>query len=206
MIIHGATPSPFFRKVIVTLEEKGLRYDRKDTAPFPKTEALLAMHPMGKIPILEHEGGFVPDSSVICAYLERLAPEPSLYPADPKAFAKALFLEEYADTKMLDVIGAIFFERYVKPNVFQGETDEARVAELAENELPGVLDYLEAQLPEGPGTVLEDFSIADAALGAHLGGLHFSGMELDAGRWPRLGAYLSGLLERPSFQKAMAMG
>lgn len=204
MIVYGATPSPFYRKVAVAFEEKGLSFDRKDMAPFPKTPELLAMHPLGKIPILEDGGTFIPDSSVICAYLERVHPEPSLYPSDPKDFARALFLEEYADTKGAEVIGGIFFERFVKPNLFQQETDEARVSELVENDLPGVLDYVESQIPEGRDTLLDEFSIADVAFGAHLGGLLFANIEIDASRWPRTAAYLKAVLARPSFQKVMA--
>ncbi|HEU4431727.1 MAG TPA: glutathione S-transferase family protein [Myxococcota bacterium] len=205
MRLYGATPSPFFRKVRVVLEEKGIPYEIERLAPVPKTPELLALHPMGKIPILRDGAVVVPDSSVICAYLEKKVPSPQLYPDDPAEFARALFLEEYADTKLGEVMGGIFFERFVKPNILQQPTDEARVKEKLENELPGVMDYLETQVPSDGDSVLARFGIADAALGAHLGNLTFAGLEIDARRWPRTARYYHALLARPSFKTATAM-
>jgi glutathione S-transferase len=205
MIVHGATPSPFVRKVIVALEEKGIPYSRKELVPFPKTPQLLAMHPMGKIPVLEHEGRFIPDSSVICAYLEKIHPLPALYPDDPAELAQALFLEEYADTRMVDVIGGILFGRLVKPRFFQRETDEARVRELLEQGLPPVMEYLESVVPSERGSALARFSIADAALGTQLGSLAFADIAIDATRWPRTARYCRALHARPSFQRATAV-
>src|SRR5262245_63453275 len=102
---------------------------------------------MGKIPVLRDGEVVVPDSSVICAYLEKKHPSPALYPSHPADYAKALFLEEYADTRLNEVTGGIFFERFVKPKILQQTTDESRVRELLEGALPPVMAYLESQLP-----------------------------------------------------------
>jgi glutathione S-transferase len=202
MKLYGANGSPFFRKARVVLEEKGIPYETENLIPVPKTPALLALNPMGKIPILRDGEVVVPDSSVICAYLEKKYPSPAVYPADPAEYAKALFLEEYADTRMGEVMGQILFERVVKRFVLQQEPDEAHVAELIANGVPPVMDYLETQVPVDRDTVLPRFSIADAAIGAQLGNLTFSGVELDAGRWPRTARYYQALLARPSFKTA----
>ncbi len=204
MIVHGASGSPFVRKVLVALQEKGLDYELKSLVPFPKTPELLALNPLGKIPIFEHGDLTVPDSSVICAYLERLKPEPRLYPEDPKELARALWLEEYADTKLLEVVGPVFFERFVKPNVFQGETDEGRVKDALENLIPPVFDYLEGQLGEAADTLLSALSIADLAVGCQLQALGLVDEEIDASRCPKLARYTAGLHARPSFQKAVS--
>ena len=45
--LKGATPSPFYRKVMIVLEEKGLDYETEMLIPFPKTPELLAMSPLG---------------------------------------------------------------------------------------------------------------------------------------------------------------
>src|SRR5258708_7762767 len=100
MKLYGANRSPFFRKARVVLEEKGIPYQVERLAPVPKTPELLAMHPLGKIPILRDGDVVVPDSSVICAYLERVHPKPALYPESAADLAAALFLEEFADTRM----------------------------------------------------------------------------------------------------------
>jgi glutathione S-transferase len=204
MKLYGASQSPFVRKARIVLEEKGIPYETENLIPVPKTPELLALHPMGKIPILRDGEVVVPDSSVICAYLEKKHPSPALYPGDPADLAKALFLEEYADTRMFEVLGPILFERVVKRFVFQQEPDEARVADLLARELPPVLDYLEFQVPGDRDSVLARFSIADAALGAQLGSLTSGGIEIDARRWPRTARYYRALLARPSFKTAMA--
>jgi glutathione S-transferase len=203
MKVYGVKGSPFVRKVLVALEEKGLPYELVTmvSAP-PKPPELLALHPLGKIPVLRDGELVVPDSSVICAYLEKKHPTPALYPDDPAEFAKALFLEEYADTRMFEVLGPILFERVVKRFVFQQEPDEARVAKLLADALPPVLDYLEGQLPADRGTALARFGIADVALGAQLGGLDLCGIEIDAQRWPRTARYHRAVLARPSLKSA----
>lgn len=204
MKLYGATPSAFFRKARIVLEEKCIPYETENLVPIPKTPDLLALHPMGKIPVLRDGETVVPDSSVICAYLEKKYPFPALYPDDPAQLAKALFLEEYADTRMGETMGAVFFERFVKTHVLRQPTDESRVKDLLECAVPPVLDYLESQIPGERDTVLERFSIADAALGAQFGNLSFAGIEIDATRWPRTLRYYRALLARPSFKTAMA--
>jgi len=205
MKVYGVKGSPFVRKALVALEEKGLPYQLETmiSAP-PKPRELLALHPLGKIPVLRDGEVVVPDSSVICAYLEKKYPSPALYPDDPADLAKALFLEEYADTRMFEVLFPILFERVVKRFVMKQEPDEARVAKVLERELPPVLDYVESQLPGDRDTVLARFGIADVALGAQLGTLTLSGIEIDAKRWPRTARYHSAILARPSFETAMA--
>jgi glutathione S-transferase len=205
MKLYGHPGSPFVRKALVALEEKCIPYELEILLSVPpKSPELLALHPLGKIPVLRDADVVVPDSSVICAYLEKKHPSPPLYPADPAELAKALFLEEYADTRMFEVLSGILFERVVKPYALKQEPDEARVADLLEREVPPVLDYLETQLPAEGDSVLARFGIADAALGGQLGSLTLAGIEIDAGRWPRCARYHPALLARPSFEKAMA--
>ena len=204
MKLYGANPSPFFRKARIVLEEKAIPYVTENLVPVPKTPELLALHPMGKIPVLRDGDIVVPDSSVICAYLERKYPFPALYPEDPGEFAQALFLEEYADTRMGETLGGVFFERVVKPHVLHQASDESQVEKLLQDAVPQVLDYLESQIQSDRDTLLPRFSIADAALGAQLGNLTWAGVEIDARRWPRTARYFQTLLARPSFKTAMA--
>ena len=205
MIIHGGAPSPFVRKVIVAFEEKGLAYEDKPLIPFPKTPELLAMNPLGKIPILElADGSYIPDSSVICAYLERVHPEPALLPEDPVQFARALFIEEFCDTKLIEGIGAVYFERFIKPKIFKTEPDEAVVQKQITEGLEPVLDLVEGLIPEKAGPLLEaGFSLADVAFGAQLSSLRLAAHDIDVGRWPKTRAYSDWILARPSFETVL---
>ena len=201
-IVHGGSPSPFVRKVRVALFEKGIEHESRPLVPIPKTPELLALNPLGKIPIFEHGDLTIPDSSVICAYLERVHPEPALYPADPEAYARALFVEEYSDTRLTEAIAPVFFETFVKPNFFQQEPDAERVEDALENLIPPAFDWLESQLGDGE-TFLDQLSIADLAVGSHLQGLRMTKRDVDSNRWPKLARYADALLARPSFEKAL---
>jgi glutathione S-transferase len=203
-IVHGVPASPFVSKVLALLEEKGLAYESRVLVTQPKTPALLAMNPLGKIPILEHGELVLPDSSAICAYLERLFPEPALYPKDARELALALWLEEYSDTRLLECAAPVVFERFVKPRFLGGTTDEARVREAIDELLPPTLDYLESRLADGAATFGSQLSIADLAVGCQLQTLALAGFEPDAARWPKLARYGAGLRRRPAFQRVRA--
>jgi glutathione S-transferase len=205
MIIHGGAPSPFVRKVMVAFEEKGLAFEDKVLIPFPKTPELMEMNPIGKIPVLEiSDGRFIPDSSVICAYLEKVHPDPALMPSDPYQYAQALFIEEYCDTRLIEGIGSIYFERFIKKRLFNGEPDEEAVAKQIEEGLTPVLDQVEGLLPDSRDTLLDSgFGLADIAFGAQLSSLRLAGHEIDAGRWPKVRAFSDAVLARSSFQNAI---
>jgi glutathione S-transferase len=203
-ILHGASVSPFVRKVRVVLAEKGIAYDQTQLIPVPKTPELMALNPLGKVPIYQ-EGDFtLPDSSAIVAYLERAHPSPSVFPRDAKDFGRAVFLEEYADTKLVETVGPIFFERFVKPNLFRERTDEAVVQQKLTEDLPPVLDWLESQVSGEVGVVGGRFSIADIALCSPLCNLRLGGESVDAKRWPKLARYVDAVTAHPSVASVLA--
>jgi glutathione S-transferase len=209
MKLYGVPQSPFVQKARIALEEKGLPYAMEGPAP--------SLHPLGKMPSLRDGELVILDSSVICAYLEKTHPSPALYPEAPADYARALFLEEYADSRMAEGMGPIVLERIVKPQMLGQPTDHAKLRELqdaaaarwfgpatsaAGQPVPAVMDYLESQLPADRDTVFERFGIADIALGVHLGWLEAADLALDARRWPRTARYREALLARPSFKTA----
>lgn len=203
-IVHGGVPSPFVKKVCAFLAEKGIAYELKSLAPFPKTPELLGMHPLGKIPIYQDGELVLPDSSVICAYLERAHPKPALYPADPAAYGRALFVEEYSDTKLSEAVGGVFFQRVIRPGFFKQEADEAAVATALNETIPPTFDWLESQVEKG--VLGGPLSIADIAVGGQLANFRLGGEKVDAARWPKLAAWAERTLARPSFAKLIEAG
>jgi len=201
--LHGAPASPFVRKVRVVLAEKRIGYDLDPLIPFPKTEPFLRMSPLGKIPFFEEDGFVIPDSSVICAYLERTRPEPPVYPSDAKQFARTLWYEEYGDTRLVETTGPVFFQRFVRPNVLGEKTDEDVVREALANAVPPVLDYLESQIGSPDGIVAGRFTIADVAICSPLVNLHLAGERVDGVRWPKLARYYAAITERPAFREVL---
>jgi len=204
--VHGVPPSPFVRKARVFLAEKGIAYDLVQVTPMPPANAtpeFRQISPLGKIPAYTDGDFAISDSSVICAYLERANPSPALYPGDPKPYARALWFEEYADTRLSETVGPAFFQRVVRKAFFKQGPDEDAVKKALEG-LPPVLDYLEAQLGDGEYLVGNRFSIADIAVGTQLAQLEHAGESVDAARWPKLAAYAGRILGRPSFKECIA--
>ncbi len=198
-ILHGASASPFVRKVRVAFAEKGVSYELNPLMPFAPSPEYLKKSPLGKIPCFE-DGDFVlPDSSCIVAYLERAHPNPPLYPSDPKEYGRALWYEEYADTRLVENLGAVFFERVVKAMLKQ-ETDEARVKQVLAEGIPPVLDYLEGEIGDREVLVGTRFSVADIATCSPFVNFMHAGESVDASRWPRLAAYVERIHARPSFK------
>src|SRR5690606_3058272 len=62
ILLYGSPISTFVRKVQLLLEHKGLDYRME----MPDRDRLLAMNPLGKVPVLSHGGEVIVDSSVIC--------------------------------------------------------------------------------------------------------------------------------------------
>jgi glutathione S-transferase len=207
LVLHGAPLSPFVRKVRVALIEKGLPYELVPVVPFPpanSTPEFRRMSPLGKIPALADGDFAISDSSVICAYLERIHPTPPLYPSDPRDYARALWFEEFADSRLIEAIAPAFFQRFVRKQIFRQEPDEELVRKALTEALPPALDYLEQQLDGVEWLVGGRFSIADIAVASPLQQLRSAGESLDATRWPRVAAYAERVLTRPSFKGCIA--
>jgi glutathione S-transferase len=83
--------------VILAAKEKGIAYENEAVIPFTPPPGWDELSPTGKIPVATDGDLLLPDSSVICAYLERTRPNPPLYPADTRDYVQALWFEEFAD-------------------------------------------------------------------------------------------------------------
>jgi glutathione S-transferase len=204
LIIYGGSISPFVRKVRVFLAEKGVEYKLEQISPFKPPPEFLAISPLKRIPVLrdtdQPEPNTLPDSSVICDYLEHKFPTPPLYPKDPMRRARALWYEEYADSILAQTIGpGLFFERVVK-KMMRGQPDEAMCERTLNEKLPPLFDYLEAEVGKRSYLVGDSFTIADISVCTMLVNFDHAGETLDATRWPQLSAYKNGIHGRPSFK------
>jgi glutathione S-transferase len=201
--ILGVPFSAHTRKVLLALREKGLRYELVPIIPLSPPPGWSELSPLGKIPVLRTPQLTVADSSVICQYLERIAPTPALYPSDPVQFARALWLEEFVDGGLAPhVLHGLLLQRVFIPRFFDRAPDQALIKRSLEQELPPKFAYLEQ-------TVTSDFlvggqlSIADITVASMLINFHFAGERLQG--YPKLERYFHALLARPSFQQAFAI-
>jgi glutathione S-transferase len=146
----------------------------------------------------------VPDSSVICAFLEHSHPEIPLLPADPFDRARALWLEEYADSELAATIGGGIF-RPVALAAFTGqEPDLAKAQDTIDNQLPQYLDYLQAQIGDKEFLVDDRLTLADISVATSFVNMGHSGFSPDAAKWPQLLAFLERILGRDSFAQSIA--
>ncbi len=203
MKLYGTGYSPYVRKVLVALAEKGESAEHIPLFFHDPDPAFQAASPLGKIPAIDDDGFLLADSSAILQYIEAKHPSPALVPTEAKARGRAIWFDKFGDTEMFPVIIVPFVERMVKPNLQGKPGDEAAVAQALNEKFPKIYDYLESQI-DGPYLVGDAFSIADISVATCFHNLHLAGEKVDAGRWPKLARYVAATLERPSFVTALA--
>lgn len=208
--VYGGPLSPFARKVLVFLEEKGVEYENEPTNPFAAPDWFAEISPMGKIPVLRDTSvgpdATLPDSSIICAYLESSHPEPALYPSDPFQRARALWYEEYADTALAEATGRPFFYSLVVLRLMGQEPDRDAAEDSLKNKIPPRFAYLDKELAGKEHFVADAFSIADIAVASQLVNFKLAGGEIDPGVYPNLTAFAERIHARPSFAQFIAAG
>lgn len=188
--IIGSPVSPYVRKVLAVCALKGVEVEIDPMPPFLAKDGFTDLSPLRRIPVWVEGDVTLCDSSVIVQYIEETRPGPSLWPADPVQRAKARFIEEFADTRLFDVLGwKLFFQMALKPIFFGGEPDPAIVEQARDTELPAIFDYLEALTPE-TGFLFGELSIADLSLApAFLNGRAVQ-VHVDPDQWPRLAIWI----------------
>jgi glutathione S-transferase len=199
MIVYGSSLSPFVRKVLAFAAEKGIEVEVKPTGLGNKDPEFLEASPFGKMPGLRDGDFAISDSSAIVAYMEAVKPEPNLIPTEPRARARTIWFDEYADTILFACGGKMFFNRVVAPR-FLGQPGDEEIAAKAEcEELPPLLDYLEKAIPESGYLVEDRLTLADIAVASPFANLGHLNVVLDEARHPKLKAYVARMLARPSF-------
>lgn len=199
--IIGSFLSPYVRKVLVCLELKGVGYEVDPIVPFFGNDEFSRLSPLRRIPVLVDDAVNLCDSTVICEYLEERHPSPPLFPRGAADRARARWLEEFADTRMGDVLIWKFYHQLVIRRFVWGEKpDEEVVRRAREEEIPAILDYLEPQLPAA-GFLFGAVSVADIAIASLFRNAAFARYSIDAARWPAAAAFVARILGLPSFQR-----
>jgi len=200
MIIYGSSLSPYVRKAMVFAAEKGIDFELK---PIQDPD-FRAISPFGKMPALRDGDFTISDSTAIITYLDALKPEPNLIPVEPRARARAIWYEEYADTILGACSGKIFVNRVILPK-FYGKPGDLDAAEEAQRtEFPRLMDYLEGVAPASGYLVEDRFTLADIAVASPLATLMHGGCPMDPEAHPRAHAYVSRIWARPSFARLLA--
>ena len=92
MILWGFDGSTYVRTVKMVLAEKGVTDFKQVQLNVlkgePKTPEHLQRHPFGKVPVLDHDGMRILETSAITRYLNDVLPGKSLIPPTPKDRAR----------------------------------------------------------------------------------------------------------------------
>lgn len=204
-ILYGVSPSPFVRKAMLAHAHKNIPYELKMTIPNSDDEEFRQASPTGKIPGYKTDDGVAfADSSVIIAYLERISGDNALYPEKASDYAQALWFEEWGDSELMSVTGALYFQRVVGPIFFKHETDLNRVDEIITNLIPKVFELLESRLTEQDWLIGNNLSIADITIGSCLVNLVLADYKIEQSGWPKLYSYNERFLALPIVQAQIA--
>src|ERR1700757_903396 len=102
MKLYQTYLSPFPTRVRLLLYAKGINVEMVEPPGIHDSREskgyYLGVNPVGRVPALELDDGRVlPESEVICEYLEDAFPEPSLRPKDPWSRAQVRLISRLCD-------------------------------------------------------------------------------------------------------------
>jgi glutathione S-transferase len=161
MKLYNVNLSPYTARVRLLINVKSLNIELADPPGF-RTDAYRAINPIGKIPALQlDDGTILPESEVICEYLEDMFPTPTLRPANAQDRARARLIARMSDIYIMPAIRPLIFK------LFGREISEQAVAEAIPN-LRVALKDLEALIGEGGYAAAKQLTHADGALAASL--------------------------------------
>jgi glutathione S-transferase len=205
----NAKPSPFGRKVVIALHEKGIPFEQQWDIPWHADTCVGEWNPLQQLPILITPAGeAIYESSYILEWLEVRYPSPALAPQDAEDRLRAGHFRVLA-VGVMDAIVRSNFE-LARP---AGQPSRAWLTRQQRKIIGGITEI--GRLLEGrPFAVGTRLTHADLEVGSVLGHLDFLIEEIPPlaqvlvgeGGWrglhPGLDRYLAGLEERPSFRAA----
>lgn len=230
---HGS--SACAAKVRFAFEEKGLSWQGhyvdilrgEQFAP-----EYLALNPKAVVPTLVHDDRVIPESTVICEYVDEVFPERRIYPDDPylrarvRLWAKAVDEELHPACSALTYVvshrhsirrnGLGSFEEFLAAGGTEGRAARERKWQWIELGLAapgaaeqleiyvGFVDRIESALGDSDWLVAGAFSMADIAMAPYIYRLAALSMEgiWTGGRRPRVENWFRRLRERPGFAPA----
>jgi glutathione S-transferase len=201
--LYSGPLSMFGAKAEIALHEKGIVFElvmvpfEMKTLYQPKHPEVARINPKRQVPVLIDGDLEIFDSTQIFEYLETIRPEPALWPAEPKARARARLLELKSDE--------VYFPPIVRLMGLQATPDDPAATE-ARAAAAQFYDELERTMGGRQWLAGGAYSYADIAFYmAQLFGARMTAPMSDA--HPRLQAWRERMSARPAVAKvAGAMG
>jgi glutathione S-transferase len=204
------------QRVLWLLEELGLPYEIKKYQRDAKTmlapPELLAVHPLGKAPVITDDGLVIAETGAIIEYLIDRYGNGRLVPptGTPERLKWTYWLHFAEGSAMSPLLLKLIFERikttpmpfFIKP-IARGISNKV-LGLMVEPNLKRQLDFMEAELGKSEWFAGDEFSAADVQMSFPLeAAAQRAG--LDASR-PRLMAFLKRIHARPAYKKALERG
>src|SRR5258705_11202181 len=123
--IIGSIRSTYTRVVCMVCEEKGIEYvltERPLRAP-----EILAIHPLGKMPVLRHGHVEIFESKAIATYLDRSFPGPCVFPSDPRLAALTEQWVSLVNTVMDRTLIRTYLYAYIARKAADGAPDRKAI-------------------------------------------------------------------------------
>ena len=176
------------------LEEAGAQYDtvvmelgKKITDP-----EYLALNPMGKVPVIVHDGVVVTECAAICAYLADVFPDAGLAPPSSERGPYYRWL----------MFGAGCLEPAAINQGLGVEIAPEQEGMVGYRTFAATLDTLEWQLDKSPHIAGDAFTAADVYVAAQLGwGLQFGSIK----DRPTISDYVERMYARPAHERAVEL-
>ena len=165
-----------------------------------RSDAFRAMTPVGKVPVLEHDGEYLFESGAICRYVASTEHSP-LLPADKLQRARVDQWMTFFTCHPGRWLTEIYFEQVIKPVAGMGETNIAaceKAAKFAHSQLKMVDRWLDTR----DWLANDAFSIAEPFALAYMEQTHVIGFSL--AEHPNVQAWLQRLETRDGTERARA--
>jgi glutathione S-transferase len=173
------------------LEEIGAPYRTEvlEYGTAMKSDAYLAVNPMGKVPAIQHNGKVVTETAAICAYLADAFPEAGLAPPAGERAAYYRWLFFFAGA-----VEAAVVNRRLGVEV---KHDEERM--VGYGNFSTVLNAIESAVTASAYIAGDSFTAADVYCGSHVGwSMHHDSIE----RRPAFEDYFGRISARPACVRA----
>lgn len=194
--LWGRTSSINVRKVLWTLQELGVPFQRTDAGMafgIVKTPAYLAKNPNALIPLLEEADGFsLWESNVIVRYLCARHAAGALYPQDLRARFEAERWMDWQQTT-LNPAGRNAFMQLIRTAPENRRND---LIVQSEADTRPLLDTLERQLASRPYLAGDTLTMADIPIACEMH--RWWGLPLEHAAHPHLRDWYARLLARPA--------
>jgi glutathione S-transferase len=151
--IYSIEVCPFAQRTRMLLALKGIPFDLVEIdITKPRPDWFLELNPLGKVPVIVHQGMVLNESSIINEYLEDVYPTPPAFPTDPYLKAQARILIDYCNSRFTTNMYRVLME--------QDPARRARVEQAAKQDWAWLDEFLTRLAPEGD-LVFGEFGMVD---------------------------------------------